>query len=491
VRFHRTRLLRLAAIEHLFDSSEITRSGARLGTLARMDEERRELCVIGAGTAGFTAAQAARDAGRDVVLVTGSDELGGTCILRGCMPAKSVLEAAQLEGEVEKANAVGVTTSPVRVDLPAIVRRKRALVDYFARDRIHELEEYPLVRGDARFVAPNAVEAAGRRIVADRFVIATGAAVVPPPIAGLDQIATITSISVLEMTSIPRSIGIIGGGPIGCAFAQFFARLGSRVTLFQDAPELLRADDPDVGTAVRAVLERDGVEVVLDADVRRAQRDGETSVLFADTAHGAHGARCEVVMLATNRRPRVDGLDLAAGGIAGDSPRGILVDAALRSVTNPRVFAAGDVLGRRSLVHAAAYAGRLAATNAFAEQPADAQWPRWESHAVYTQPQVAIAGLTERQCRAQGVDVRVATVPASEVGEALVAEQADGFVKMLARRDDGRVVGVALVVDDAIDLVGEAIALIDRGATAREIAEMPHLHPTMSELLARVAEKLC
>jgi len=455
-----------------------------------MVEERHELCVIGAGTAGFAAAEAARAAGRDVLLVTGTDELGGTCILRGCMPAKAVLEAAQLEGEVAKANEAGVETGAVQVDLPAIVRRKRALVDYFADDRVHELEGYPLVRGDARFVAADTIVAGERRIVAERFVIATGAVEIPPPIEGLDRIVTITSGGVLEMTETPRSIGIIGGGPIGCAFAQFFARLGSRVTLFQDAPELLRADDPDVGTAVRAVLERDGVEVLLDADVRRAQRDGESSVLFAETGRGAHGARCDVVLLATNRRPRVGGLDLAAGEIDGDTTRGIVVDPELRSVSNPRVFAAGDVLARRSLVHSAAYGGRLAASNAFAEHPQAAQWERWESHAVYTQPQVAIAGLTERAWRARGIGVRVAHLPASDVGKALVSGHADGFVKMLARADDGRVVGVALVTDDAVDLAGEAFALIDRGATAREIAEMPHLHPTMSELLARVAEKL-
>jgi pyruvate/2-oxoglutarate dehydrogenase complex dihydrolipoamide dehydrogenase (E3) component len=456
-----------------------------------MGEERHELCVIGAGTAGFTAAEAARAAGRDFVLVTGAEELGGTCILRGCMPAKAILAAAQIEGEVRKAHDVGVDTTAVKMDLPAIIRRKRALVDYFAEDRLHDLAEYPLVRGDARFVAPDAIAVGDRRIAADRFVIATGAEVIPPPIDGLGGIRTVTSTGVLEMTHAPRAIAIVGGGPIGCAFAQFFARLGARVTLFQDAPELLRNDDPDVGTAVRAALERDGVEVVLDADVRRAARDGDDAVLFADTARGAHGARCEFVLLATNRRPRVGGLDLAAGEIAGDSARGIVVDAALRSVSNPRVFAAGDVLARRSLVHAAAYAGRLAAANAFAAEPVDADWPRWEAHAIYTQPQVAVAGLTERQCRAAGIAVRVATVPASDVGKALVSEQTEGFVKMLARRDDDRVAGVAIVTDDAIDLAGEAIALIDRGATAREVAEMPHLHPTMSELFARVAEKLC
>ncbi len=454
-----------------------------------MRDERHELCVIGAGTAGFAAAETARAAGRDVVLVVGEEELGGTCILRGCMPAKTLLAATELEHEVERAHDVGVETGPTHVDLPAIVRRKRALVDYFAADRMHELETYPLVRGDARFVAPDIVVVGERRIAAERFVVATGAKTMLPRIDGLAEVPTITSSDVLEMTRAPRSIAVLGGGPIGCAFAQFFARLGTPVTLFQDAPELLRADDPDVGSAVRASLLRDGVDVVTAADVRRVFRDGDVTVIVADTPDGAHGARCETVLIATDRRPNVDGLDLAAGGIDGDHARGIVVDEVLRSRSNRRVFAAGDVLGRRNLVHTAEYGGRLAARNAFADEPVAAQWDRWESHALYTTPQVAIAGLTERVCRARGIDVRVARIPASEVGEALVASEAEGFVKMLARRDDGRVVGIALVAGDAIDLAGEAIALIDRGATAREIAEMPHLHPTMSELLARVAEK--
>ena len=455
-----------------------------------MVEERHELCVIGAGTAGFAAAEAARGAGRDIVLVTGDEELGGTCILRGCMPAKAVLAATQIEGEVEKAHELGVETTPVQVDLPAIVRRKRALVDYFAEDRAHELESYPLVRGDARFVASDAIVVGGRRIVAERFVIATGASTIAPPIAGLETVPSVTSADVMEMTHAPSSVAIVGGGPVGCAFSQFFARLGTAVTLLQDAPEVLRNDDPDVGRAVREALERDGVTVVLDAEVRSARRDGDAAVLLVRTPQGSCTIHCDVVVLATNRRPRVDPLDLAAGSIDGDESRGIVVDATLRSVSNPRVYAAGDVLGRRALVHSAAYAGRLAATNAFAAEPVQADWDRWESHALFTQPQAAIAGLTERQCRERGMEVRVATLPAGEVGKALVSDQTDGFVKMLAR-PDGRVVGIAMVLDDAIDLAGEAIALIDRGATAHEIAEMPHLHPTMSELLARVAEKLC
>lgn len=455
-----------------------------------MSAERHDLVVIGAGTAGFAAVKAAHEGGRDVLLVTGSDELGGTCILRGCMPAKTLLAAAHAEGEVEKASELGVSTERVHVDLPAIVRRKRALVDYFAEDRVREIEEEKIVRGDARFVAHDAIVVGERRIEAERFVIATGARNEPPPIAGIGDVPTMTTTGLMDLTEMPRRVAVVGGGPTGCAFSQWFARLGARVTLLQDGPELLRAEDPDVGAAVRAALERDGVDVVLDADVRSARRDGTTTVLTVRTPRGERDVCCDRVMLATNRRPAVAGLDLAAGGITGDDERGIAVDATLRSVSNPRVYAAGDAIGRRSLVHTAEYAGALAVTNAFATAPGEADWDLWETHAVYTDPQIAVAGLTERVCRERGIGVAVATLPASEVGIALVDDEPHGFIKMLTRRDDGRIAGVAIVTAEAIDLIGEAVVAIARGMTARELAALPHLHPTLSELLGRVAEQL-
>jgi dihydrolipoamide dehydrogenase len=193
------------------------------------------------------------------------------------------------------------------------------------------------------------------------------------------------------------------------------------------------------------------------------------------------------LLLATGRVPNLDGLGLdAAGVIAGEGK--LAVDPYLRT-TNPRVFAAGDVLGRRCLVHTAAYSGSLALENAFAQTPRRADFDRFEAHAVYTQPQVGVAGLTERLARERGLTVRVKRHPFSEVGKAVVSAHAEGFVKMIADERD-RVVGVAIVGVDAIDLIGEAIALIDHGATVRDVAQMPHLHPTMGEILGRVADDL-
>jgi pyruvate/2-oxoglutarate dehydrogenase complex dihydrolipoamide dehydrogenase (E3) component len=172
-------------------------------------------------------------------------------------------------------------------------------------------------------------------------------------------------------------------------------------------------------------------------------------------------------------------------GVAG-STKGIAVDDYL-ATTNPKIYAAGDVIGRRCLVHVAEYAGRLAARNAFAREPRAADFDRFEAHAVYTQPQVAVAGLTERDCRARGIDARVRRHPFRDVGKAVVAGEPEGFVKMIVARD-GTILGIALVGDGASELIGEGIALLESRATTQTVAEMPHLHPTMSEIFARVAE---
>ncbi|GAC1443227.1 MAG: mercury(II) reductase [Vulcanimicrobiaceae bacterium] len=464
-------------------------------------DQRYDLCVIGAGTAGFAAAEVARELGRSVVVVTGEGELGGTCIRRGCMPAKTLLSSTERLGNVASAKHLGVRVGSEAVDLRAVVARKRELVDYFSDDRAADLERYPLVRGRARFVAHDAIDVGDRRIAARAFVVATGSHVAAPTIPGLHRDAYFTSDDALEATHVPRRLAVVGGGPVGCEFAQYFARLGARVTLVQSEARLLRNEDDDVADAIARALVADGVDVrlgcevtaVRDADHARpateALHDGAPATtartIAVRDATGASDLVVDAIMLATGREPHVGALDLARAGVAHDRG-GIAVDATLQT-SNPIVFAAGDVLGRRCLVHVAEYAGRIAARNALSGSRIVADFDRYETHAVYTQPQVAVAGLTERACRERGIAIAVRHHPFADVGKALVSDMAHGFVKMLAE-PGGRIVGVAVVGDDAIDLIGEAIALVDRGATTREVADMPHLHPTMGEIFGRVAD---
>ena len=449
-------------------------------------EQPYELCVIGAGTAGFAAAETARAQGRRVALVTGPGDLGGTCILRGCMPAKALLDSTERLGKIQKSEDIGVESSPLHVNVRAIVARKRELVDYFAEDRVADLETYPLLRGRARFVARDAIMIDGKRLHAERFIIATGSRLDASEMPCLTIGAYLSVDDALELSDIPASLAVLGGGPVGCEFSQYFARLGAQVTLLQDEDELLRNEDGDVGAAVRAALEHDGVTVRCGASVSACRSDGSGRRITYAMNGQSHELAVAAAMLTSGRVPNTTGLELGKAGVATNERGAIVVDATLRT-DNPNVYAAGDVLGRRFLVHTAAYAGKLAACNAFAPAPVPADFDRYEAHALYTQPQVAVAGLTEKACQARGLEVSIRRHPFGDVGKAVLSRAEDGFVKMLVDLSD-RIVGIALVGEDAIDLAGEAIALIDRGATANDVVEMPHLHPTMSEVFARVAE---
>jgi len=449
-------------------------------------EQPYELCVIGAGTAGFAAAETARAQGRRVALVTGPGDLGGTCILRGCMPAKALLDSTERLGKIQKSEDIGVESSTLHVNVRAIVARKRELVDYFAEDRVADLETYPLLRGRARFVARDAIIIDGKRLHAERFIIATGSRLDASEMPCLTIGAYLSVDDALELSDIPASLAVLGGGPVGCEFSQYFARLGAQVTLLQDEDELLRNEDGDVGAAVRAALEHDGVTVRCGASVSACRSDGSGRRITYAMNGQSHELAVAAAMLTSGRVPNTTGLELGKAGVATNERGAIVVDATLRT-DNPNVYAAGDVLGRRFLVHTAAYAGKLAARNAFAPAPVPADFDRYEAHALYTQPQVAVAGLTEKACQARGLEVSIRRHPFGDVGKAVLSRAEDGFVKMLVDLSD-RIVGIALVGEDAIDLAGEAIALIDRGATANDVVEMPHLHPTMSEVFARVAE---
>jgi pyruvate/2-oxoglutarate dehydrogenase complex dihydrolipoamide dehydrogenase (E3) component len=288
------------------------------------------------------------------------------------------------------------------------------------------------------------------------------------------------------MTQAPARLIVIGGGPVGCEFAQYFARVGSDVTLVQDAPELLVKEDRDIGAAVRATLEAEGIRVICGATVVGSLRDREHRTVVVRTPGGDESLEADGVMLASGRVPNTRSLELSAAGVRLRERGGIAVDATLRT-SNPQIYAAGDVLGRRCLVHAAVYAGTLAAKNAFAREPVEIDLARIESHAIYTQPQVAVAGLTESEARARGARIDVRRHPFREVGKAVVAAELAGFAKMIAD-GSGTILGVALFGDEAVELIAEAILAIDRGMNVRELAAMPHLHPTMGEIFPRVAE---
>ncbi|GAC1497886.1 MAG: mercuric reductase [Vulcanimicrobiaceae bacterium] len=448
---------------------------------------RYELCIIGAGSAGFSAAVHAREAGKSVGLIERDAELSGLCILRGCMPAKTVLRSAELAHELEQGPTLGVTAKHVEINPRQIVRRKRRLVREFAQERVRDLKEFPIHRGSAIFTAPDRVRVGGEEITAHRFLIASGSHLVPPPIRGLSDCGFLTSDDALEMTNLPNSLLILGGGPVGCEFAQYFARLGVEVTLLQDGPELLAGEDADVGAAVRTAFEQEGIRVYPGVRFQGVAPCNGGKLVTVGTSHGLQEFKADDVFIALNRRANIDELGLEAASVRTHA-RGIEVNSHLQT-SNPRIFAAGDALGRRMLVHLAEYGGRIAAHNAFSASPISINFDLHESRSVYTHPEVAVAGLNETQCRERGIPFLCESYPFAEHGRALTLDLPEGFVKMLAA-PNGSILGVTIVGGEAADYIADAISLLYFKAKTHDVENMPHLHPTMAEIITHPAEAL-
>jgi pyruvate/2-oxoglutarate dehydrogenase complex dihydrolipoamide dehydrogenase (E3) component len=453
-----------------------------------MSTHEFDLCVIGAGSAGYAAAVAARDLGKSVVLVDGPGPLGGLCILRGCMPSKTELRSAEVAHLARTAGEVGIRVDGVNPDVAAVVERKRRIIEGFADYRVEGIKKFALFQGAPRFSSRDEVVVGDAVIHARKFLVSTGSVINVPDIPGLRETGYVNSDDVLDLERLPESFVTLGGGPTACELSQYLHRMGSSVRMLQRSRWVLSLEDEDVGEALGGALQRDGIDLTTGVTVKRVERAGARKRVVAQRGPREIVVEADEIFMALGRRPNVDGFGLEAAGVAYDQ-NGIKINEFLQT-SNPDIYAVGDVTGSYELVHVAVYEGQLAAHNAFAQTPRPAVYDLQHSRAVFTDPQVAIAGVTERECVKRGIEHAVATYPFDDLGKAISANLMEGFIKMIAA-PDGRMLGVTIVGAEAADLIHEAIALLYFKANVRDVMEMPHLHPTLAEIMTYPAEELC
>ncbi|MCW5557108.1 MAG: NAD(P)/FAD-dependent oxidoreductase, partial [Verrucomicrobiae bacterium] len=315
--------------------------------------------VVGGGSAGFAAARTLNAGGARVAVVEGGKELGGLCILRGCMPTKALLHAAELRQAIREGEAWGITTGAVSVDPVKLMARKDALIADFAGYRRRQLEEGPweLIRGRARFRDPHTLEIGSqRRITARNFVVATGSTIAPPPpVPGLAECSYLDSDSALRLDRFPGSLIVLGGGAVALEFAQFFARLGTRVTVLQRSAQLLRGTDPDVAGELEAALRDEGIELFTETRLLEVRRDSEGVCVRFEQGGESRTASAETVFHALGRRPVTD-LQLEAAGVALEAS-GLIRTNARQQTSAPHIYAAGDCCGPHEIVHVAIQQG--------------------------------------------------------------------------------------------------------------------------------------
>jgi pyruvate/2-oxoglutarate dehydrogenase complex dihydrolipoamide dehydrogenase (E3) component len=450
---------------------------------------RFDLIVIGAGSGGYAAARTARDLGANVALVD-QGPLGGLCILRGCMPSKTLLASADLLHEIRNAGELAVHAGEPTLDYRALADRKRRLVRGWADYRIAGIDTFPLFAGAARFESPTTLRAGEEVLYAPRFVIATGSRVAPAAVPGLSEAGFIDSDAALDLQEPPKSLVVLGGGYVGSELGQFFHRAGVPTTIVLRSKHLLSGEDHDVGTGLTEYFREEGLAVETGASVHRVtvRADGMKVVHFTQ-----NGAEREVpaheIFYALGRVPNVDGMDLEKAGVEYHEIAGIAVDETLRT-SNPDVYAVGDVTGQYLLVHVAIQQGEIAGRNAATGARERADYSLSKTHTVFTDPQVAVVGETERELQAAGVDYLQASYPFNDHGKAVALGRIKGFVKMMASPDDGRILGAAILGPDASDLIEPLIVAMAYGATVHDYARIPHLHPTLVEILTYPAEEL-
>ncbi len=456
-----------------------------------MKKEDYDLVVIGGGSAGYSAANAAASQGARVAIVD-AGPLGGLCILRGCMPTKAILRSSDLISLMRRAPQFGLLAVEAKADLAAVIERKERLIQEFADYRIEQLKKprFHLIEQRAVFLSPKEVQAGDTILTAQKgFVIATGSRVADFPIPGLSEAGYMTSDDALELRTLPKSMIVLGGGPVALELAQFYSRLGTRVTLIQRSAHILSSGDEDLARPVEARLREEGMTVFTQTRLLKAEHSGAERILHFEHEGMTKQVSAEVILQGLGRCPNIDGLELQAAGVKTDSGR-ISVSAAMRT-SQPHIFAAGDVNGLHEIVHIAIQQGEIAAHNAlFPERPEQRMDDRLKASIVFTDPAVASVGLSEKECKAKQIPYLTASYPFDDHGKSMCLGETHGHVKLLCRPDNGEILGGHIVGPEAGELIHELIAVMHFRGTVGDLAAIPHYHPTLAEILTYPAEEL-
>jgi mercuric reductase len=452
-----------------------------------------DLVILGSGSTAFAAALRAQELGR-TALMTEVRSIGGTCVNRGCLPSKNLIEAAKLVHDAKNPRYPGLKPGSIGVDFGALVRQKDDVIAGYRQKKYESLVggRFRIEKGHARFVDPKTIDVDGKRFTGEAILIATGARPLLPDIKGLSEVPYLTSDLLtsgesVELRDLPRSLLIVGGGYIALELGQMFKRFGAEVTVLERSEELLtHGYEPEVGPAVRKIFEDEGITVLTRATVKAIRMDGDTVVATYDTDGETREVQAQKLLIATGRRPNTDEIGIDQAGVRIGEDGQVLVDEHLRTSV-PHIFAAGDVVGRergsQMATPVGSQDGGIAAHNAFSgEQPRSVNH-RVIPRAIFIDPPLAVVGMTEEEAVAAGHPCWCRATPMSLVPRAGAIRDTKGFVKMVADAKTDEVLGVTLLGNSAAEVIHEAAMALRFRAKVRDFIELLHVYPTMAEAL--------
>jgi len=449
-----------------------------------------DVLVIGAGPGGYVAAIRAAQLGKDVTLVDKA-ELGGICLNHGCIPSKALITAASYYHKIPNLEDMGIKVGHISVDAEKLQEWKEGISHKLSTGvgTLCEGNGVQVVEGSASFQSKKKVlvesEHGTQSIEFKNCIIATGSSSIEVPGFEFDGDVVIGSRQALKLKEIPEKLVVIGGGYIGLELGTVYAKLGSEVTVVEMMDTILPGVDNELSRVVARHLKKLGVEVHTKAKAKELKKSGNGAQVVVETKDGDITLDADKVLVSVGRRPNTEGLQPEKAGVELDDSGFVMINDQLQS-SNPKIYAIGDVAGQPMLAHKASHEG-LVAAELIAGEPAGADWIT-VPYVIFSEPEVAGAGLTEEEAKAEGYDVVVGKFPLAALGRALTTNETDGFVKLIADKDSEVVLGVHIVGHEASNMISEAALAIEMGARLEDIALTIHPHPTMPESLMEAAE---
>ncbi len=451
-----------------------------------------DFAVLGGGSAGFNAARVAAALGQKVAVIDGAKKLGGLCILRGCMPSKTLLYTAEVLHLAQRGKKFGLSIPSARADMRAIHLRKKKLIAEFADHRVQALRSGPfdLIKANGHFIDSHTLKLNdGRLLRAKHFLIGTGSKVSVPLVPGVRETPSWTSDDVLDLDFIPKSVLVLGGGVVACELAQFLSRIGSRVTLIQRNSNILRDHSDDASAVVQKAFADEGIRVFAGTQIQaiRQERNG-VAVTFLHDGKTIR-QRANHLFNALGREPNTGGLNLTAAGVK-TRPNGQILINRWQQTTMPHIYAAGDCSGPAEIVHLAIQQGELAARHSAKVKNLKPINYQLLLNVVFTDPQLATIGRLESELDAAGVAFLCASYPFNDHGKSILMEANYGYVKVIAAPRSGRILGAEIVGKDAGELIHCFSGPLAMQATVFDLLHAPWYHPTLAEIITYPLEEL-
>ena len=452
-----------------------------------------DVLVIGAGPGGYPAAIRASQLGLKTLIVEKS-MWGGTCLNIGCIPSKALIEAGKTYEKIDKATAMGISVGEKSLDMGKLQEWKGGIVDKMTSGvrGLCKGNGAELANGTARFTSSTTAEitpADGSEAYTVTFthaVIATGSVPIELPMFRFDEEKVLSSTGVLALSEVPGHVVVVGGGYIGLECGQMLRKLGAEVTVIELADQVLPGFDKEIVRFVARKMKKSGIRTILGGKAGAAREDGDGLIVSVETSKGPEEIACDKLVVTVGRKPYTEGLGLEAAGLATDERGFLQVDSQLRTSV-PNIFAVGDVTGNPMLAHRATKQGEvvgevLAGKNVACDY-------KTVPAVVFTDPEIATAGLMEDEAKVAGFDVKVGKFPWGANGRALTMQSTDGFVKVIADAKDNQVLGVAICGPHASDLISEAALAVEMDAFVEDMGLTIHPHPTLGEAVMEAANK--